>query len=83
MIAIRDRGFAQVGVYPSSIGEMFELLLAGDKHWDLSISNIFFQARQLAASAVSENLLLHCFFGHVKCSQAAPFNRGIGPATLF
>jgi predicted HD phosphohydrolase len=55
MIAIRDRGFAQVGLYPSSIGEMFELLLAGDNHWDLSVSNIFFQARQLAASAVSEN----------------------------
>ena len=55
MIAIRDRGFANVGLYPSSIGEMFELLLAGDNHWDLSVSNIFFQARQLAASAVSEN----------------------------
>jgi len=55
MIAIRDRGFGFGRKVPSSMTELFELLQAGDRHWDLSISNIFFQSRQLAASAVSEN----------------------------
>jgi len=55
MIAIRDRGFHQVGTCSFSVSQLFELLRSGDNHWDLSVSNIFFQARQLAASAVSEN----------------------------
>jgi predicted HD phosphohydrolase len=55
MIAIRDKGFGYVGRCSFSLDEFFDLLQAGDKHWDMSVSNIFFQARQLAASAVSEN----------------------------
>jgi len=55
MIAIRDLGFHKAGRYPLSVGQFFELLQSGDNHWDLTVSNIFFQARQLAASAVSEN----------------------------
>jgi len=55
MIAIRDRGISRVGTDSTAASEIFELLQAGDKHWDLTVSNLFFQARQLAASAVSEN----------------------------
>jgi len=55
MIAIRDRGFVLAGTNPTSIRELFDMLQAGDKHWDMSVSNLFFQSRQLAASAVSEN----------------------------
>jgi len=55
MIAIRDRGVSRVGTDSTAVSEVFELLQAGDKHWDLTVSNLFFQARQLAASAVSEN----------------------------
>jgi len=55
MIAIRDRGISRVGKESTAVSEVFELLQAGDKHWDLTVSNLFFQARQLAASAVSEN----------------------------
>ena len=55
MIAIRDKGFGHVGHCSFALDEFFDLLQAGDKHWDMSVSNIFFQARQLAASAVSEN----------------------------
>lgn len=55
MIAIRDLGFEFKGPRSSSVVELFELLVAGDKHWDLCVSNIFIQARHLAASAVSEN----------------------------
>ena len=55
MIAIRDRGISRAGTDSTAVSEVFELLQAGDKHWDLTVSNLFFQARQLAASAVSEN----------------------------
>ena len=55
MIAIRDRGISRVGTDSTAVSEVFELVQAGDKHWDLTVSNLFFQARQLAASAVSEN----------------------------
>ena len=55
MIAISGRGFGFERKVPDCANEMLELLQAGDSHWDMSISNIFFQARQLAASAVSEN----------------------------
>ena len=55
MIAIRDRGTARFGTESSKANAVFELLQSGDKHWDLTVSNLFFQARQLAASAVSEN----------------------------
>ena len=55
MIAIRNRGILRQETYSTAASEVFELLQAGDKHWDISVSNIFFQARQLAARAVSEN----------------------------
>ncbi len=55
MIAIRDRGIVRSEAYSTAATEIFELLQSGDKHWDISVSNIFFQARQLAARAVSEN----------------------------
>ena len=55
MIAIRARDFVRIGPHSSTTTELFELLHAGDKHWDVSVSNVFFQARHLAASAVSEN----------------------------
>ncbi len=55
MIAIRDRSTARIETHSSSTAELFELLKAGNLHWDRSVSNIFFQARHLAASAVSEN----------------------------
>ncbi len=55
MIAIRDHGFELRGPRPDSVIELFELLVAGDKHWDLCVSNVFVQSRHLAASAVSEN----------------------------
>ena len=55
MIAIRDRGIVRSETYSTASAEIFELLRAGDKHWDITVSNIFFQARQLAARAVSEN----------------------------
>ncbi len=55
MIAIRDRGTARIETHSSSAVELFELLQAGNLHWDRSVSSIFFQARHLAASAVSEN----------------------------
>jgi len=55
MIAIRDRGISRVGKESTAVSEVFELLQAGVKHWDLTDTNLFFQARQLAASAVSEN----------------------------
>lgn len=55
MIAIRDQGILRSETYSTASAEIFELLQAGDKHWDLTVSNIFFQARQLAARAVSEN----------------------------
>ncbi len=55
MIAIRDRafGFGE----PSAFGTdgLFALLQAGDKHWDMLVANLFFEARRLAAIAVSEN----------------------------
>ena len=55
MIAIRDRGISRFKTESTALSEVFELLQAGDKHWDLTVSNLFFQARQLASSAVSEN----------------------------
>lgn len=55
MIAIRDRGISSVRKESKTVSEVFELLQAGDKHWDLTVSNLFFHARQLAANAVSEN----------------------------
>ena len=55
MIAIRSGDFVRFEANSSTATELYELLHAGDKHWDLTVSNIFFQARQLAASAVSEN----------------------------
>ncbi len=55
MIAIRARDFVRIGPHSSTTAELFELLRAGDKHWDSTVSNLFFQARQLAANAVSEN----------------------------
>ena len=55
MIAFRSRYFVRFEANSSTATELFELLHAGDKHWDSAVSNIFFQARQLAASAVSEN----------------------------
>lgn len=55
MIAIRDPGIVRTEIYSTAASEVFELLQAGDKHWDISVSNIFFQSRQLAARAVSEN----------------------------
>jgi predicted HD phosphohydrolase len=55
MIAIRSRDFVRLEANSSTATELFELLHAGDKHWDSTVSSIFFQARQLAASAVSEN----------------------------
>jgi len=55
VIAIRNRGIVSIETYSTAATEVFELLQAGDKHWDISVSNIFFQARQLAARAVSEN----------------------------
>ena len=55
MIAIRNLGIFRIETYSTTAIEVFDLLLAGDKHWDTSVSNIFFQARQLAARAVSEN----------------------------
>ena len=55
MIAIRYRGILRTEPYSTVATEVFELLQAGDKHWDISVSNIFFEARQLAARAVSEN----------------------------
>ena len=55
MIAKKTRDFVRIGPHSSTTTELFELLHAGNKHWDTSISNLFFQARRLAASAVSEN----------------------------
>ena len=55
MIAIRNLGIFRIETYSTTAIEVFDLLQAGDKHWDTSVSNIFFQARQLAARAVSEN----------------------------
>ncbi len=55
MISIRTRDFVRIGPHSSTTAELFELLQAGDKHWDSTVSNLFFQARQLAANAVSEN----------------------------
>ncbi len=55
MIAIRDRNTARIETHASTAEELFELLQAGNRHWDRSVSSIFFQARHLAASAVSEN----------------------------
>lgn len=55
MIAIRDRRISRFETESTALSEVFELLQAGDKHWDLTVSNLFFQARRLAASAVSEN----------------------------
>lgn len=55
MIAIRDRSTARIETHASSTAELFELLQAGNMHWDRSVSSLFFQARHLAASAVSEN----------------------------
>jgi len=55
MIAIRYRGILRTETYSTEATEAFEMLQAGDKHWDISVSNIFFEARQLAARAVSEN----------------------------
>lgn len=54
MIAVRDRhnvGLERDATYT----DLFELLLAGDKHWDQSVTNIFVQSRHLASHAVSEN----------------------------
>jgi predicted HD phosphohydrolase len=55
MIAILDRNFGFEEPVTSDANRLFELLQAGDKHWDLTIANIFFEARRLAAVAVSEN----------------------------
>jgi len=55
MIAIRDRSIVRFGANYASAAKMFELLQAGSEHWDPSVSIRFLKARQLAASAVSEN----------------------------
>jgi predicted HD phosphohydrolase len=55
MIAIPGRGNVPIGSHPNTSTELFEMLQAGDKHWDSSVSSLFFQARHLAALAVSEN----------------------------
>jgi predicted HD phosphohydrolase len=55
VIAIRDRRTCSTQLTPSRSSELFELLLAGDNHWDLTVSNVFFEARRLASLAVSEN----------------------------
>lgn len=55
MIAIRDRNTARIETHVSTAEELLELLRAGHRHWDRCVSSIFFQARHLAASAVSEN----------------------------
>jgi|JI7StandDraft_1071085.scaffolds.fasta_scaffold35480_3 predicted HD phosphohydrolase len=36
-------------------GELQDLLIAGDRHWNPRISGLFYYGRQLAARAVSEN----------------------------
>ncbi len=55
MIAIGRRHFLQDGAHDAANQEMFELLLGGDQHWDLTVANIFFRARLVAALALSEN----------------------------
>lgn len=55
MIAIRNRNTARIETHASTADELFELLRAGNRHWDHCVFSIFFQARHLAASAVSEN----------------------------
>ena len=55
MIAIGRRHFLQDGAHGIANQEIFELLLGGDQHWDLTVANIFFRARLVAAHALSEN----------------------------